>query len=267
MGVDLKALKAKRGKVKARMSGGRWQPKEGKNRIRVVTWKLPSGEELVDIEETVHFLGKGPPILCDGEGCLACIEAAQLAGSDDKREKEQGKRMRATTQFNMQIAADRDDPNIPTKLQRWPAPSTAYVRATAIITDDDEYGKVLDPKIGRDIIIEFDPNAQPSDKYAARAAASPSEIDLAGVKPAPFPPSVQAALADEGGEVKGNRRSQIEQAELVEEPAAADKTVGTPVPEDADEEPTCVGEFEPGDDFCKNCKWAGKCKRKKAHKG
>lgn len=264
MGVDLKALKAKRGKVKARMAGGFWRPKEGKNRIRIVPWKLPSGEELVDIEEAVHFHG-GPPVPCEGDGCILCQEAAELAGSDNKREKDQGKRMKAKVQYNMQIV-DRTDPNDKVKLVRWAAPSTAYVGATGIIADEEEYGKVLDLKTGRDLIIEFDKSADPASMYQVRAAASSSEIDVAGVKPAPFPPSVQVALADEGGEVKGNRRTQVEQAPA-EEPATADETVGTPVPEDAKEEPTCMGEFEPGDDFCKNCAWDAKCKRAKAHKG
>lgn len=272
MGVDLKALKEKRKKVQSRMAGGFFRVREGKNRLRVVPWKMPDGQELLDLEETVHFIGRGKPELCDGEGCIKCQEAAELMSSSVEAERTQGKRMRAQVKYCMQVADRTEDNDAGGKLQRWAAPSTAYVAIAAIVEMKEEYGLVLDPKEGRDVIVEYDPKAKPQDMYKVNPAGSPSEIDLSKLKPAPFPPSVEAALKEGNTDgIRGNSSGQFGGAGEVAEGTASDEAEmekPTELKEGENGSYECEGvDYDPNDGFCKKCERASICRRKMAHKG
>lgn len=269
MAVDMKKARERLEAAKKRMAGGLWRPKSGKkNKVRIVPWKLPSGEEVIEIEEAVHFMGKGPPEVCAGEGCLLCQEAAQLMDSDDAKEKEQGKRIRAQVKFNLQVL-DRLEAE-PTKLHRWPAPSTAYVGIMSVVCEEEEYPDALDLEKGRDFIIEFDKEAKPQDMYKVIPAGSPSSVDVSGLKLAPYPPSVKG---EQSGDAEGAPRGKRKEA------ASADDGRGG-VPADAHQEEeapggaekagggeegaeyACFGEFDPKSGYCKKCEARKACKAK-----
>lgn len=183
MTIDMARYRRRRQEAKSR-GGAFWRPQDKKrNAIRLFAFKhevaeadfklgrynpkldrVEAGQEVeeLDCPIMVHFVGSGPPVLCGkmvvGAQCDLCEEAADIA------DEQEGRRRKARHQYVIQIVPT--DQGVEQKVQQWSAPSSAYTAMLGYVTDE-EYAGLFGCK-GRDFIVDFDSDRDPSEMYAIR---------------------------------------------------------------------------------------------------
>lgn len=182
----------KRKDTTARRSGGGdfWRPEEGKNIIRVYSFEHELNEddfalgryekeeaevgdkvEDIDVYCPIHFVS-GKPYNCEGASCDIC--------SDFRKTNDKGLKARERYYINAVVLTE-GGKNVKDKDLAIKISSLAkgvYNDILSYVSDDD-YGAGVLGDLGRDFVIEFDPNAQGSDMYSVRIRDKDKCDDLA----------------------------------------------------------------------------------------
>lgn len=232
-------------RLAARTGGGKfWRPEQGANRIRILPFPGNDGDDMLYFEKDTHFLGKGKPEACTGVDCVHCVRAAKMRASDDEGEKERGRRISATTQYKMLIL-DRNKPEGEQKVILYDA-CASVAKAAVRLTQNPEYGveTFCHDERGRDLLIQYDKNAAPADKYVITPASSNSGVPEALLKDI-INLEATGGVMMASGDVPAKAPKKEEK---VEEKVEGEK------------KQDCYGYFEDSADACGKCKGAAKCK-------
>ncbi len=160
-----------------------WTAKEGKNTVRILTWK-----NVFFFKAILHYgfkrVGGGkkdmayPCLLMDEEAksCPICDYYEKLSKSSDEDKAKLAQRIRPVTKYYVNLF-DRD------RLQdgiRMFGFSGKMMKALRGYLEDEDYGDITDPEEGRDVILTREGTGFTTTSYEIRVRAKSSPVDYKG---------------------------------------------------------------------------------------
>jgi len=182
MALDINALKSKLNSFKRTGGSDRdtaiWKPKEGKTVIRIVPWK--DNPENPFIELYFHYLGTkthlSPLSYGNRDPIAEFADALRSDQSRDPKERYAEARpfMPKLRTYIPVIVRGEEDKGV----RFYSFGKTVYTEILSYISDPD-YGDITDPKIGRDIVVEYIPKEKSDTSFAKTSVkVKPSQTPL-----------------------------------------------------------------------------------------
>lgn len=164
MGIDVSKLKAKLNQFNRQTdrSEALWKPTEGKSVIRIVPWK--ENREWPFVELYFHYLGNKTYLspISNGHRDPIVEFAEALASGGTKDDFAQAKPFRAKLRTFMPIIVRGEEEK---GVRFMSFGRTVYKKLISIINDPD-YGDITDVKGGRDLVVEYTPEAKSDTNFA-----------------------------------------------------------------------------------------------------
>lgn len=182
MGLDLGKIRRRQEEARSKGTGGGgfWKPKEGRNLVRIFTFKhevtkndvseglfpqdaLGKTVDELDRPVTLHFNvdEKKSPVISVGRNAPVMALYHKLRGSKDKDDLKRAQEIRPVQRHVLNVVDIQAEEQ---KMVVWTCPKTVYSTIAGYVTDPDYGASVLGAK-GRDFVITFDPKAEGADMY------------------------------------------------------------------------------------------------------
>ena len=177
MSLDFDAIRKKLNSLQGQnsRSSALWKPTEGKTVIRIVPWKERPDNPF--IEMYFHYLGRKTQLspMTNGNADPIAEFADKLADTGDKDDWKHSRQFRPKLRtFVPVIVRGEEDKGV----RMWGFGKTVYEQLLAVISDPD-YGDITDVESGRDVSVEFIPQAKASGNFAeTKLLVKPKETVL-----------------------------------------------------------------------------------------
>ena len=177
MSLDFDALRKKLSSLQGsnNRSSALWKPTEGKTVIRIVPWKERPDNPF--IEMYFHYLGRKTQLspLTNGNADPIAEFSDKLADTGDKDDWKHSRQFRPKLRTFVPVIVRGEEEK---GVRMWGFGKTVYEVLLAVISDPD-YGDITDVESGRDIGVEFIPQAKASGNFAeTKILVKPKETPL-----------------------------------------------------------------------------------------
>jgi hypothetical protein len=180
MSLDLTALRAKLNSFKGinDRQAAIWKPTEGKTTIRIVPWKENSSNPFAELY--FHYMGPKTylsPISYGDRDPIAEF-ADKLRSENTKEAFAQSRQFMPKLRTYVPVIVRGEEEK---GVRFWSFGKTVYEELLSII-DDPDYGDIVDPNTGRDIVVEYIPKEKSDTNFAktnirAKPSTSPASPD------------------------------------------------------------------------------------------